>query len=264
MIKGDYDQALLYYLRVVKGRRVFMEPFGGSPWADEAFAKNYLDKAEIYIVERRTMISLMTSLYAHAFSANKGMRLLDLGCGDGILTRELYKVDASLRATLVDGSLPMLEKARTNLRGHEGVQFINISFQELLHGTVALEPFDFVVSSMAIHHLKADEKVALFRYIYEHLHDGGHFVNIEVVLPPSEELEAWYFHLWSVWMQQRMDQFSVTGETPEEVIERYKSPSSTNNPDTLEFQLGALRTAGFRDVECYFKFGIFVVFGGKK
>jgi len=37
-----------------------------------------------------------------------------------------------------------------------------------------------------------------------------------------------------------------------------------NKPDTLANQLRALKSAGFVDVDCYFKNGIFVVFGGAK
>jgi hypothetical protein len=36
-----------------------------------------------------------------------------------------------------------------------------------------------------------------------------------------------------------------------------------NKPDTLSNQLKSLEEAGFLDVDCYFKNGIFVVFGGK-
>jgi len=37
-----------------------------------------------------------------------------------------------------------------------------------------------------------------------------------------------------------------------------------NKPDTLSNQLTALEEAGFLDVDCYFKNGIFAVFGGKR
>jgi tRNA (cmo5U34)-methyltransferase len=37
-----------------------------------------------------------------------------------------------------------------------------------------------------------------------------------------------------------------------------------NRPDTLEDQLAALRSAGYLDVDCFYKNGMFAVFGGKK
>lgn len=37
-----------------------------------------------------------------------------------------------------------------------------------------------------------------------------------------------------------------------------------NLPDTLDAQLESLEKVGFKDVDCYFKYGIFSVFGGFK
>ncbi len=37
-----------------------------------------------------------------------------------------------------------------------------------------------------------------------------------------------------------------------------------NHPDTLAAQLRALENAGFVNVDCYHKFGIFAMFGGIK
>ena len=37
-----------------------------------------------------------------------------------------------------------------------------------------------------------------------------------------------------------------------------------NKPDTLEAQLQALENAGFKNIDCYHKFGIFAMFGGSK
>jgi tRNA (cmo5U34)-methyltransferase len=84
------------------------------------------------------------------------------------------------------------------------------------------------------------------------------------VLPPSDELEGWYFDIWKDWVRQMMNQHNIKDETPEDLIKRYKDPSSANKPDTLRNQLAALDEAGFIDVDCYFKNGIFTVFGGKK
>ncbi|MFZ3137045.1 MAG: class I SAM-dependent methyltransferase [Thermodesulfovibrionales bacterium] len=240
-----------------------MDTFNQSAWAQEIFSKNFLEKADIYIQERRKMIRSMSSLFSFYFNSKRDIHILDLGCGDGVLTEELLSKDETIIATLVDGSLTMLQKARERLTAYPGMHFIHASFQELLTGKVSLGHFDFCVSSFAIHHLEMKEKKNLFRYIYGHLNAEGHFINIDVVLSPSEGLEEWYFSIWREWMQHMQDQLNVKDELPEDIIRRYKDPSSMNNPDTLEAQLEALRETGFRDVDCYYKNGIFAVFGGK-
>ena len=44
---------------------------------------------------------------------------------------------------------------------------------------------------------------------------------------------------------------------------QYKN-NPDNMPDTLENQLKSLESAGFKNVDCYYKFGIFSIFGGEK
>ena len=108
-----------------------MTEFNKSNWAKAGFSQQYIDKADIYIVERRRMFGLLVSFYNH-FLRGKPNRILDLGCGDGILAHELLKVDDAISATLVDGSADMLRKTRERLKDFKSVQLIKASFQELL------------------------------------------------------------------------------------------------------------------------------------
>ncbi|MEJ2683572.1 MAG: class I SAM-dependent methyltransferase [Candidatus Sulfobium sp.] len=241
-----------------------MSDFNESAWAENRFAENYLDKADIYIVERRKMFWFVSSLLSHFLRGRKDIRLLDLGCGDGVLTEQLLKLNKEISATLLDGGEAMIRKAEERLRGYPNATFIQATFQDLLGGKVSLETYDFCVSSMAIHHLEMKEKASLFKLVESCLKPGGRFVDVDAVLAPSEELEEWYFVIWKDWLVNMMDRYDVTDEAPEDLITRYKDPSSMNKPDTLGDQLRALESAGFVDVDCYFKNGIFVVFGGRK
>ena len=241
-----------------------MSDFRESAWADNKFAQNYLDKADIYVVERRKMFWFVSSLVSHFRHGAQDIKLLELGCGDGALTEELFKINNGVSATLLDGGEGMLEKAKERLKGYRNTTFIQATFQDLVGGKVKLETYDFIVSSMAIHHLEMDEKASLFRLIASWLKPGGRFVDVDVVLPPSEELEGWYFAIWKDWLANMMSRNNIQDEVPEDLIRRYKDPSSMNKPDTLANQLKAMESAGFVDVDCYFKNGVFAVFGGKK
>ena len=105
--------------------------------------------------------------------------ILDLGCGDGIVSYELLKIEGPVSATLLDGSSSMLDAAKVRLKDFENVHYVQAGFQELLRKEVLNKTYDFITSSLAIHHLTMKEKKALFRKIYQHLCPGGYFVNID-------------------------------------------------------------------------------------
>ncbi|WP_281774770.1 class I SAM-dependent methyltransferase [Methanobacterium formicicum] len=247
-----------------------MSKFKKSEWTEEGHARQFLENADIYILERQRLFEILKSFYRY-FLRNKvnkrPIKILDLGCGDGALTRELLKEDPEIEATLVDGSAEMLKNAKEHLESHPNFIFIEKTFQELLEdeskgNDIIGDGFDFVVSSLAIHHLHTEEKKSLFSYIYGHLNSGGFFLNIETVKAPTDELESWYRALWREWIGKNQVKLKVK-QSFEYLPEQYKD-NPDNHPDTLKVQLEALEAVGFSQVDCYYKYGIFSIYGGKK
>ena len=240
-----------------------MTSFEKSQWSKGCFAQEYRDNADIYVIERARMLNILKFLYRHFMKNKRKKNILDLGCGDGIVSHELLKTNASVSATLLDGSSGMLEAAKVRLKDFKNVIFVQAGFQELLRKEVLHKNYGFIASSLAIHHLTMKEKKALFRKVYQHLCPGGCFVNIDCVLAPSEPLEELYLSLWKEWIEEQKGRMGISGNYFDDIIRRYKD-NKDNKPDTLEDQLGALKAIGYKDVDCFYKYGVFAIYGGRK
>ena len=85
---------------------------------------------------------------------------------------------------------------------------------------------------------------------------------MEVVLPRSKILEEWYLILWKEWIQENEIKLSLDESFRYLPIQYKNNPD--NHPDTLEKQLDALKTIGFKNIDCHYKYGIFTIYSGEK
>jgi trans-aconitate methyltransferase len=91
-------------------------------------ADEYIDSADIVVIERRRLIKILVDLYRYRFDNKKGLMLLDIGYGDGILSRYIQSKSPENIFYLLDGSCKMLEKAKQNIHG-PNVFYIQKTFE---------------------------------------------------------------------------------------------------------------------------------------
>jgi tRNA (cmo5U34)-methyltransferase len=222
--------------------------------------EHFLSEREDFLVERELCYATMASFIESRFAADRALRLLDLGCGDGALGGYLAKGRPGTKLALMDGSVPMLEAAG---KAHPGATLIRSTFEEWIDSPLGLPDYEVAVSSMAIHHLAFPEKERLFSRVFHELKTGGVFMNYDVVRPASPESEAFQFEMWRSWSRGRAAARGGDSATHDGLPESYKAKGE-NKPSGLEEQLAALRRAGFGDAECLIKRGIFALFIGTK
>jgi cyclopropane fatty-acyl-phospholipid synthase-like methyltransferase len=130
----------------------------------------------------------------------------------------------------------MITRAREQFTGDARV---TIDEHDLREPIPALGSFDLVVSGFAIHHLSHERKGALFAEIAARLRPGGVFANLEVVQCATPELQDEFY--------RRIER---PGGDPEDVLA------------AVEPQLEWMRSAGLRQVDCYWRWRGFALLVG--
>ena len=81
-----------------------MTQFTATQWSQSEASREYRDNADDYIPERYLTIGIAQSLYGQFVEGRPGIRVMDLGCGDGIFMQHLKHGHAEFEAVLIDGS----------------------------------------------------------------------------------------------------------------------------------------------------------------
>lgn len=103
------------------------------------------------------------------------VKVLDLGCGTGLELERVFKLYKDAEVTAIDLSENMLEKLKQKFKDkHSNIVVICGSYFETNFG---LNLYDLVLSTYSLHHFSHEEKLALYKRVYESVKPGGRFIN---------------------------------------------------------------------------------------
>jgi len=197
------------------------------------------------------------------FPNDATVTILDVGAGYGPVS--MFILDRYPHATCItqDGSEPMLNRAR-HLVAKYGERFklhqsdlFEVSWLPRQFGR-----FDAAVSSSCLHNLRDFKRIReIYGEICAQLKPGGAFLNADLINAPTAALH------------QRYDSVATTRRHREGASEDLatlvghgnRSPATATRgpfPATLDQHLAALKAAGFKDVDCFWKELRRAVFGG--
>jgi ubiquinone/menaquinone biosynthesis C-methylase UbiE len=107
-----------------------------------------------------------------------GARVLEIGCGTGNLTAKVNRAQPGALLTGVDPDPRALARARRKARRTAGIQFDQGYAQDLPYADGS---FDRVLSSMMLHHLDDEVKVAALGEAFRVLRPGGSIHVVDVI-----------------------------------------------------------------------------------
>jgi SAM-dependent methyltransferase len=204
-------------------------------WRDAEHARAYLHSRDEIPYRAQGMTAL-----AEFLPAEVG-RVLDLGTGDGVTLALVLELRPGAAGLAVDFAAEMLDLARSRFAGDDRVDVVAHDLDFPL--PAAWGTFDLVVSSFAIHHVDDARKRTLAAEIHDRLRPGGTFLNLEHVASPTAELHAAFL--------------AALGIDPAD-----DDPSNRLAP--VEDQLGWLRSVGFTQVDCHWKWRELALLGGRR
>jgi tRNA (cmo5U34)-methyltransferase len=236
-----------------------------SEWQTEKLTEVFLRDVRGAIPGANLQVAVLTHI--SKLWCPSPSRILDLGCGDGILGRGLAAVFPKAHIVFADFSDPMLNAARKILGRQPRTTVVKADFgSPAWLGAVGREPpFDIVISGFAIHHQPDERKKQLYSEIYSVLAPLGVFLNLEHVAsltPAGEELFDDFFidHLWEF---HRSTGKTLARETVASTY-HHRPDKKENILATVEEQCRWLRLVGFEDVDCFLKIFELALFGGRK
>lgn len=223
---------------------------------DRPVIRQFDANADDYDRQRKQLIPCFDDFYGTALSLvnsrNPSPAIVDLGAGTGLFSEMVLRKYPNAELTLIDLSERMLEQARRRFANRPNVRFLVADYAEYEFA----ESYDFVISSLSIHHLAHPAKRKLFRTIHRLLKPGGAFVNADQARGNTARTDAWFMDRWLADVRSS----GLSEEALQASVERRKMDINA----TLQEQLTWMEQAGFADADCMYKNMGFAVFYGSK
>ena len=156
---------------------------GHHDWHSSEYVEGWISGDVTHDDDRRPTLRRLASLIA--LGTGSAPRVLDLGGGYGMLSREVLEELPEANVVLHDFSEPMLAQAKTRLAEFgDRVRYVLADIRERGWSELVGGPFDAVVSSIAIHNVRDPAVIRqVYRDVFGIVAPGGSFFNLDFVQP---------------------------------------------------------------------------------
>lgn len=206
-----------------------------SKYTMEEMEEFFNNRADTYEDHMRETVELFEKYYNSISNpivkTDEQIKILDLGCGTGLEFEGIFSKAPNCQLTGIDMSEDMMAKLKKKYEH----KLDNIKLKK---GSYLIIPFekknyDYVVSSMTMHHFVPAVKLELYKKIRESLKKGGKYIEGDYMVTIEKEKE--YLDRY----------YAITNS----LNETEKSLYHIDIPFAIETQKELLKKAGFKKIE---------------
>jgi len=213
-----------------------------------------LETGQQTVIDSSLSIELVTS--AASVINPSATELLDIGCGAGNYSLRMLEKIPALNCTLIDLSLPMLNRAKERIE-QVSVGRTTLLQTDILEAGLPEEGFDIVLAGAVLHHLRDEEQwKTVFKNVYRSLKPGGSFWISDLIVHDHPALDQLF--------QGRYAEYLDSLGGPEYRKKVFDYIEAEDTPRSVTFQVELMRSCGFRYVDILHKNSCFATFGGVK
>ena len=221
--------------------------------------------ADMEIMHPNRAKMVQVALDVLPFPAEQPLRAVDLGVGTGYFAERFLRRYPQASLWAVDGATAMLDLARARLGPlAERVRFVLGDFRDLARLLPEGESFNVVFSAFALHHLGRDDKQAVVRQARDRLRPGGWFLNADILVADTPEIERRIQEIRVQGILQRaraLDSRFADAEATRSFLDRLEAADG-DQPLSLPEDLQILRSAQLRGVTVFWLEYREAVYGG--
>jgi tRNA (cmo5U34)-methyltransferase len=214
--------------------------------------KTYDADMELMHPNRSKMVQI--ALEVLPFPKTAALRAIDLGIGTGYFTERFLNHFPNSRVLGIDGAQAMIELAKARLTSLTSrVQLVIGDFRKVRELAPDAGTVDVAFSAYALHHLNRLDKETVLRQVAELLVPGGWFVNADLIVADSPELESRLQHIPIAGIVERAggaDNRYVDSASTQQFLAVLEK-NERDQPLTLAEDLEVLRSSGLKNVSAF-------------
>lgn len=213
----------------------------GKKWEfDDEVARCFDDMLERSIPDYENMRSLVYAVGRNY--ARRGKAVMDIGCSNGNAALPFVK-EFKNHFVLCDVSESFLDLCRRGFKGYPNVDIMN---HDLRNGVPPVES-SLILSILTVQFTPIEYRQKIIKSIYDNLEEGGALILVEKLLGSSFDIDNVLVG----------EYYAIKAEhkyTNEQIQNKRKSLEGVLVPVTEQWNMDLLHGAGFKKIECFWRY----------